>query len=102
MPIFYTLEIIFNTNIYITYMLITTDDGNTSKDNSLYFGRKSVDYNGTNYAVLNKDDMDKYGPETVTVKYFSSGSGRYWEVLHIDNGVVNIVNQLQDNVPTLP
>ena len=40
------------------------------------------------------------GEDTLVVDINTTGDDKYWEVLHIDNGVVNVVNQI-GSVPSL-
>jgi len=123
-----------------SYLFVTKDDD--SNETLYYASPKDPDDNKSyipDYAKLDTDDVSGYGPETITINYFSSGkyiyfvknytsgefnssiapevaiqliksaqdiisipitstgSGLYWEVLEINNGVVTIKNTLGDD-----
>ncbi len=122
-------------------LLLSMDDGS---DNNISHNSKNLTYGGTTYGVLDIDDQTGYGPETITINYFTnngnniyyihdyhstnklnisdakvqiirdneetivieintttSGSKYYWEVFHIDNGVITIINEIKELAPTL-
>jgi len=120
---------------------VTADDG-TKHDVTYQAADKNLTYGGITYAVLDVDDTNAYGPETITINYLSSGKyiyyinnysatqldisqaivqvvskneetlviemetdtagdPKFWEVLHIDDGVITVINQRRSDAPSL-